>query len=103
MKNDHKQRTLIGVVINEPDLDFYSKTLYYIQKEIFALLNELRWKEGADLSILFICHDVALVQSFCDRLIVMYQGRIVEEGTPDDVIKSPRDPYTKRLIESIFQ
>lgn len=36
MKNDHKQRTLIGVVINEPDLDFYSKALYYIQKEIFA-------------------------------------------------------------------
>ncbi len=72
-----------------------------IQKEIMQLLCDL--KKELDLSILFICHDVALVQSFCDRLIVMYQGRIVEEGTPDEVIKSPRDPYTKRLIESIFQ
>ncbi len=71
-----------------------------IQKEIMELLKDL--KKDLDLSILFICHDVALVQSFCDRLIVMYQGKIVEEGVPDEVIKNPKDPYTKRLIESIF-
>ncbi len=71
-----------------------------IQQEIMELLTKL--KKELDLSILFICHDVALVQSFCDRVLVMYQGKIVEEGKPDEVIGYPKDPYTKRLIESIF-
>ena len=73
-----------------------------IQKEIIALLNELRGRHGRDLSILFICHDIALVQQFCDRVLVMYKGKIVEQGTPDDVIRNPQNDYTKRLIESIF-
>lgn len=73
-----------------------------IQKEIIELLSQLRWEKGIDLSILFICHDIALVQQFCDRLLVMYKGRIVEQGTPDEIIKNPQDPYTIRLIESIL-
>ena len=73
-----------------------------IQKEIIALLNELRERHGRELSILFICHDIALVQQFCDRVLVMYKGKIVEQGTPDDVIRNPQNDYTKRLIESIL-
>ena len=73
-----------------------------IQKEIIALLNDLRSQHGAELSILFICHDIALVQQFCDRVLVMYKGSIVEQGKPDDVIQNPRDDYTKRLIDSIL-
>ena len=73
-----------------------------IQKEIVALLNELRWKEGADLSILFICHDIALVQQFCNRVLVMYKGNIVEQGEPDAIIRNPQDAYTRRLIDSIL-
>ena len=73
-----------------------------IQKEIIALLNELRRNHGAELSILFICHDIALVQQFCDRVLVMYKGRIVEQGKPDDVIRNPQNEYTKRLIDSIL-
>ena len=72
-----------------------------IQKEILALLKELRSQHGANLSILFICHDIALVQQFCDRVRVMYKGSIVEQGRPDDVIQNPRDDYSKRLIDSI--
>ena len=71
-----------------------------IQAEILALLSDLR--REMNLSILFICHDIALVQQFCDRVLVMYKGRIVEEGVPDEVIRSPRNDYTKRLIESIL-
>ena len=71
-----------------------------IQAEILALLTELRRELG--LSILFICHDIALVQQFCDGVLVMYRGGIVEEGTPDEVIRNPRNDYTKRLIESIL-
>ena len=73
-----------------------------IQKEIIALLNELRRNHGSALSILFICHDIALVQQFCDRVLVMYRGKIVEQGTPDDVIRNPQNDYTKRLIESVL-
>ncbi|MBO5544142.1 MAG: ABC transporter ATP-binding protein [Oscillospiraceae bacterium] len=73
-----------------------------IQKEIIALLNELRWKEGSNLSILFICHDIALMQQFCGRVLVMYKGSIVEEGSPDEVIRCPKDAYTRHLIDSIL-
>lgn len=71
-----------------------------IQKEVLALLQRLR--RELDLSILFICHDIALVQQFCDRVLVLYKGGIVEEGIPDDVIRNPQNDYTKRLIESIL-
>ena len=73
-----------------------------VQKEIIDLLNLLRTQQGRNLSILFICHDISLVQQFADRVLVMYHGRIVEEGTPDDVIRNPKNDYTKRLIDSIL-
>lgn len=62
-----------------------------VQKEILELLNTLRTQRGRGLSILFISHDISLVQQFCDRVLVMYHGEIVEEGTPDEVIRqSPK-------------
>lgn len=73
-----------------------------VQKEILSLLNDLRCQQGDNLSILFICHDISLVQQFCDRVVVMYHGRIVEQGTPEEVIGHPRDTYTKRLIDSVL-
>ena len=54
------------------------------------------------LSLLFISHDLALVQALCNRILVMYQGKIVEEGTPDEVILHPREEYTKNLIDSVL-
>ena len=73
-----------------------------VQKEILELLNELRCEQGAALSILFICHDISLVQQFCDRVLVMYHGDIVEQGSPDEVICHPQEEYTKRLIDSVL-
>lgn len=73
-----------------------------IQKDIMELLKELLGSPDRDLSILFICHDIALVQQFCSRVLVMYKGRIVEEGDPGEIIKNPKDPYTKKLIESVL-
>lgn len=73
-----------------------------IQKEILELLNKLRWEKGLDLSILFICHDIALVQQFCERVVVMYHGDIVEEGRPDEIVRNPQNEYTRRLIDSIL-
>lgn len=73
-----------------------------IQREIIALLDKLRRQHGSELSVLFICHDIALVQQFCSRVLVLYRGRIVEQGTPDEIIRKPQDAYTKRLIDSIL-
>ena len=73
-----------------------------VQKEILELLNELRSQQGNSLSILFICHDISLVQQFCDRVLVMYHGSIVEEGVPDTVIGHPQNAYTQRLIDSVL-
>lgn len=71
-----------------------------VQKQIMELLIKLRQKNG--LSVIFICHDLALVQMFCDRVIVMKQGKIVETGTPEEIIWSPREEYTRSLIESVL-
>lgn len=71
-----------------------------VQKEILELLEELREERG--MSYLFICHDIALVQNFCDRVLVMHQGKIIEEGGPDEVIRHPKETYTRRLIESVL-
>ena len=72
-----------------------------VQKQIMELLAALRSKEK--MACLFICHNLALVQSFCDRVLVMYEGRIVEEGTPDEVIRTPRSAYTRQLVEAVFE
>ncbi len=71
-----------------------------IQAEIMALLRRLQ--REMNLSCLFICHDVALVQSFCGRALVMRWGKIVEEGSVDDVIQNPQNEYTIRLIDSVL-
>lgn len=71
-----------------------------VQKQILELLKELKEKE--ELSFLFICHDLALVQEFCDRVLVLYQGKVVECGTPDEIINHPKMDYTKKLVESVL-
>jgi ABC-type glutathione transport system ATPase component len=67
-----------------------------IQAQILALLKDLQ--QQANLTYLFIGHDLAVVERICDRIAVMQQGRIVEEGPTRDVLTSPQDPYTRRLI-----
>lgn len=71
-----------------------------VQQQVMELLDAFR-KEH-QISYLFICHNLALVQQFCDRVLVMKDGRIVEEGTPDEVILNPKEEYTKMLVESVF-
>ena len=71
-----------------------------VQKRVIDLLQNLQ--ENKNLSYVFICHNLALVQQFCDRVIVMKDGRVVEEGIPDEVIQNPKEEYTKMLVESVF-
>ena len=69
-----------------------------VQAQIIALLKTLQKKY--DMAYLFICHNLALIQVFCDRVLVMNEGRVVEEGAPDNVIMHPKCDYTRRLIEA---
>ena len=71
-----------------------------VQGQIINLLNDI--KEKTKTSFLFISHDLALVQNFCDKIYVMYEGEIVEEGTRDQIINLPTHPYTKLLLSSNF-
>ncbi|MGN0354896.1 MAG: ABC transporter ATP-binding protein [Muricoprocola sp.] len=71
-----------------------------VQKQIMDLLTDLQKKNH--MSYIFICHNLALVQMLCDRVIVLYDGKIVEEGTPDDVILEPQSDYTKKLVDSVL-
>jgi oligopeptide/dipeptide ABC transporter ATP-binding protein len=69
-----------------------------VQAQILRLLEGLRKDRG--LSFLFVSHDLGVVRHFCDRLCVMYLGRIVEEGATTDVLDRPLHPYTKLLRDS---
>ena len=71
-----------------------------VQKQILELLIELKKKEN--LSFILICHDLALVQAFCDRVLVLYHGKTVESGTPDETIDHPQMDYTRKLIDSVL-
>lgn len=71
-----------------------------IQAQIVELLQELR--KEMQLSMLFISHDLALVKGLCDRILVMYNGQIIEEGTGEQLLDQPREEYTKKLFASVF-
>jgi ABC-type oligopeptide transport system ATPase subunit len=70
-----------------------------IQSQILNLLKDLQSEFG--LSYLFISHDMAVIHHICDRVAVMYDGRIVESGTRDAIIGSPTHPYTQRLLAAV--
>ena len=71
-----------------------------VQAQIVELLKEMQ--EKMNISYLFITHDLALVSSFCDRVAVMKNGKIVEVGDAKEVINNPKDEYTKLLIKSAY-
>ena len=70
-----------------------------IQAEILALLNRLKEETGA--AIMFITHDMAVVAQIADRVVVMYRGKKVEEGTVFDIFENPKENYTKTLLASV--
>ncbi|MEY4832487.1 MAG: hypothetical protein RL527_700 [Planctomycetota bacterium] len=70
-----------------------------IQSQILNLLKDLQDERG--LSYLFISHDMAVIHHICHRIAVMREGRIVEMGTRDEVIRSPKQAYTKELLDAV--
>lgn len=100
------QRQRIGIaraIVMEPELIIADEPIsaldVSIQAQVINLLNEIRNKMG--LSILFIAHDLSVVKYFCDRIGVMYFGRMVELASSEELFKHPLHPYTKSLISAI--
>lgn len=71
-----------------------------VQQSIVELLGRMRRETG--MAMLFICHDIALAQTICDRILVMEHGKIVEQGDARQVISNPQHPYTKQLVDSVL-
>lgn len=69
------------------------------QAQILSLLKEKADETG--MSIIFVTHDLALVENFADRIIILYNGRIMEEGSTQDVFSSPANPYTIDLLRAV--
>lgn len=68
------------------------------EQDIVELLIAL--KKEKQLSFLFVSHDIALMEQFCDTLLIMHQGRCVEQGSMEEILRHPKDSYTRRLLEA---
>ena len=71
------------------------------QAQLLGLLSRLHREKG--MSMLFVSHDLAVIRCLCDRVMVMQNGRIVEEGPVRQIIESPREAYTKELVGSVLE
>ncbi len=84
------------VVLDEPT----SALDRQVQKQIIELLRGLQLSYG--LSYLFISHDLAVVRAMADHIMVMKDGRVVEQGTAEEVVEDPQEDYTRRLMAAAF-
>ncbi|MBQ1490783.1 MAG: ABC transporter ATP-binding protein [Blautia sp.] len=99
-----RQRVMIAIALScGPDLliaDEPTTALdVTIQAQIIDLLKELRQKLG--MAIIFITHDLGVVSDICDKIIVMYAGKVIEEGTSRQIFYEHRHPYTQGLLDSV--
>src|SRR5438128_5154380 len=100
----HRQRTAIAralaprprVLIGDEPVSALDVS---VRAQILNLLEDLR--VGFQLTLVLVSHDLSVVRHMTDRVLVMRQGKIVEEGPTRDVFKTPRHPYTQLLLESI--
>ncbi|GIF69102.1 ABC transporter ATP-binding protein [Asanoa ishikariensis] len=70
-----------------------------VQAQVLDLLDELT--ERHDTATVLVSHDLGVISSFCDRIMVMYAGQVVEAGPTDDIVAAPAHPYTRALLDSI--
>ncbi|WP_144764248.1 ABC transporter ATP-binding protein [Curtobacterium sp. 9128] len=69
-----------------------------VQARVLDVFRELQERLG--FACLFVTHDLAVVDTLCDRVVVLHQGRVAEEGTCDAILRAPQDPYTRRLVQA---
>ena len=96
-----KQRVMIAMaLINKPDIliaDEPTTALdVTVQKTILELLKDLQKKHGT--SIIFITHDLGVIAQIADDIMVMYRGKVMEQGTAAEILHNPKEPYTQGLL-----
>jgi microcin C transport system ATP-binding protein len=101
LSGGQRQRVMIAMALaNEPDLliaDEPTTALdVTVQAQILKLLKQIQTRMG--MAILFITHDLGIVRKLADRVCIMKQGKIVEQGTVERVFKAPEHPYTRALL-----
>jgi peptide/nickel transport system permease protein len=104
MSGGQRQRVGIAMALaNDPELIVADEPTTALdvttQAQVLKLLNDLRRERGA--ALMFISHDFGVVAALCDRVHVMYAGRVVESGSVKDVLARPRHPYTRRLLACV--
>lgn len=103
LSGGQRQRVCIGTALmQEPKFLIADEPVsaldVTIQAQVLELLEGL--KEEMGLSMLFISHDLRVVYKMCDRVIIMKEGRLVEEGKKEDIYFNPKERYTKELLYS---
>lgn len=103
LSGGQRQRVMIAMAVScNPELLFADEPTtaldVVVQKKILALLSDLQKKRN--MSVVFISHDLELVENFADDIFVLYKGNIVESGKAKEIFSSPQHPYTKGLIAS---
>ena len=104
LSGGQRQRVMIAMaMINKPKLliaDEPTTALdVTVQKQVLDLINNLQKKY--QMTVLFITHDFGVVEDIADQVLVMYRGKIVEQGGAKSIIKNPKHPYTKALLKCI--
>ncbi|MDR1271944.1 MAG: ABC transporter ATP-binding protein [Clostridiales Family XIII bacterium] len=96
-----RQRVAIAIALAmEPDIIFADEPTTSLDAELSHTVMELLQKIGkeSDAAILFITHDLGLVRAYADRILIIEDGLIIEEGPPREIFEAPKQDYTKRLI-----
>lgn len=104
LSGGQRQRVVIArALITRPEFVVADEPIAMADVSVRALILELmaRLKEELDLTYLYITHDLATCKYICDRVAIMYLGRIVEMGGLQEVFKSPAHPYTATLLEAV--
>ena len=99
-----RQRIVIArALATSPELLFCDEAVsaldVSVRAQILNLLEELQ--EQLQLTYMFVSHDLSVIEHICDRVVIMYLGKIVEVGTKDDIFKNPKHPYTQALLSAI--